>query len=66
MKLFSKIRFRMFIPDPGSSISIFSIPDPGVKKAADPESGSATQLFYGTAVISVEGSLKKVTKFFTV
>jgi hypothetical protein len=29
----------MFIPDPGSE---FFIPDPGVKKALDPGSGSAT------------------------
>jgi hypothetical protein len=31
----------MFILDPGSWIWIFSIPDPGIKKAPDPESGSA-------------------------
>jgi hypothetical protein len=33
---------RMFIPDPGSQIWIFSIPDPRVKKAPDPGSESAT------------------------
>jgi hypothetical protein len=37
---FSKIRSRMFIPDPGSGF--FSIPDPGVKKAPDSGPGSAT------------------------
>ncbi len=31
------------IPDPGSGF--FSIPDPGLKKAPDPGSGSATMLF---------------------
>jgi hypothetical protein len=30
--------------DPGSGKNLFRIPDPGVKKAPDPGSGSATQL----------------------
>ncbi len=30
------------IPDPGSGKNLFRIPDPGVKKAPDPGSGSAT------------------------
>jgi hypothetical protein len=34
----------MFIADPGSKVQIFSIPDPGVKKAPNPESGSTTLL----------------------
>jgi hypothetical protein len=47
--MFSKLKSRMLIPDPGSGF--FSIPDPGVKKTPDPGvkktpdpvSGSATQ-----------------------
>jgi hypothetical protein len=31
--------------DPGSGKNLFRIPDPGVKKAPDPGSGSATLLF---------------------
>ncbi len=35
--------FRLFIPDPGSRIWMLTFyPDPGVKKAPDPGSGSAT------------------------
>jgi hypothetical protein len=32
------------IRDPGSGKNLFRIPDPGVKKAPDPGSGSATLL----------------------
>jgi hypothetical protein len=32
----------MFFPDPGSHTCLVSIPDPGTKKAPDPESGSAS------------------------
>ncbi len=39
----SKIRDpRSGIQDPGSGKNLFRIPDPGVKKAPDPGSGSAT------------------------
>jgi hypothetical protein len=34
----------MFIPDP--DLDILPIPDSGVKKAPDPESGSATQVLW--------------------
>ncbi len=34
--------FGMGIRDPGSGKNLFRIPDPGVKKAPDPGSGSAT------------------------
>jgi hypothetical protein len=33
-----------WIRDPGSGKNLFRIPDPGVKKATDPGSGSATLL----------------------
>jgi hypothetical protein len=35
---------RSGIRDPGSGKNLFWIPDPGVKKAPDPGSGSATLL----------------------
>ncbi len=38
----SEIWSGMFIPDPASQICLVSIPDPGAKKAPDPECGSAT------------------------
>jgi hypothetical protein len=34
------------IRDPGSGKNLFRIPDPGVKKAPDPGSGSATLVFF--------------------
>ncbi len=34
------------IRDPGSGKNPFRIPDPGVKKAPDPGSGSATLIFF--------------------
>jgi hypothetical protein len=33
---------RIWVWDPGSERNLFRIPDPGVKKAPDPGSGSAT------------------------
>jgi hypothetical protein len=33
---------NIWVWDPGSGKNLFRIPDPGVKKAPDPESGSAT------------------------
>ena len=33
---------KISVWDPGSGINLFRIPDPGVKKAPDPGSGSAT------------------------
>jgi hypothetical protein len=33
------------IRDPGSGKNLFRIPDPGVKKAPDPGSGSATLIY---------------------
>jgi len=48
-KFFSPLSFvAVFgsgIRDPGSGKSLFRIPDPGVKKAPDPGSGSATLIF---------------------
>jgi hypothetical protein len=35
-------RSKIWIWDPGSGKNLFRIPDPGVKKAPDPGSGSAT------------------------
>ncbi len=40
---------RSGIQNPGSGINLFRIPDPGVKKAPDPGSGSATLLFTVTS-----------------
>ncbi len=39
-------KYGFGIRDPGSGINLFRIPDPGVKKAPDPGSGSATLSFY--------------------
>jgi hypothetical protein len=33
---------KIWVRDPGSGKNLFQIPDPGVKKAPDPGSGSAT------------------------
>jgi hypothetical protein len=33
---------KVWVWDPGSGKNLFRIPDPGVKKAPDPRSGSAT------------------------
>jgi hypothetical protein len=33
---------KIWVRDPGSGKNLFRIPDPGVKKAPDPGSGSAT------------------------
>jgi hypothetical protein len=47
MGLGSEIRDpRSEIRDPGSGKNLFRIPDPGVKKAPDPGSGSATLVLY--------------------
>jgi hypothetical protein len=35
---------KIWVLDPGSGKNLFRIPDPGVKKAPDPGSGSATLL----------------------
>ena len=40
------------IRDPGSGKNLFRIPDPGVKKAPDPGSGSATLLIDQLGTIS--------------
>ncbi len=37
---------KIWVWDPGSGKNLFRIPDPGVKKAPDPGSGSATLLFF--------------------
>jgi hypothetical protein len=36
---------KIWVWDPGSGKNLFRIPDPGVKKAPDPGSGSATLHF---------------------
>ncbi len=41
----SAIWSGLFIPDPDNDFNPFRIPDPGVKKAPDPGSGSATLFF---------------------
>jgi hypothetical protein len=41
----SSQKYGFGIRDPGSGKNLFRIPDPGVKKAPDPGSGSATLLF---------------------
>jgi hypothetical protein len=64
----------MFIPDPGPWIWIFSIPnpesgspDPGVKKASDPGSGSATlYLTYDLKLFYVKSEPKSATMRITV
>jgi hypothetical protein len=40
-KLVTKLS-KIWVRDPGSGKNLFRIPDPGVKKAPDPGSGSAT------------------------
>jgi hypothetical protein len=40
-KIVSKLS-KIWVWDPGSGKNLFRIPDPGVKKAPDPGSGSAT------------------------
>jgi hypothetical protein len=40
-KIFAKLS-NIWGRDPGSGKNLFWIPDPGVKKASDPGSGSAT------------------------
>jgi hypothetical protein len=42
-KTFTKLSI-IWVWDPGSGKNLFRIPDPGVKKAPDPGSGSATLL----------------------
>jgi hypothetical protein len=42
-KIVSKLS-KIWVWDPGSGKNLFRIPDPGVKKAPDPGSGSATLL----------------------
>jgi hypothetical protein len=37
---------KVWVWDPGSGKNLFRIPDPGVKNAPDPGSGSATLLTY--------------------
>ncbi len=39
---------NIWVWDPGSGINLFRIPDLGVKKAPDPESGSATLQYFVT------------------
>jgi hypothetical protein len=39
---------KIWVWDPGSGKNLFQIPDPGVKKAPDPGSGSATLINSGT------------------
>jgi hypothetical protein len=45
---------KIWVWDPGSGKNLFRIPDPGVKKAPDPGSGSATLInterFYSSTV----------------
>ncbi len=41
----SSQKYGFWIRDPGSGKNLFRIPDPGVKKAPDPGSGSPTLLF---------------------
>jgi hypothetical protein len=42
---------KIWIWDPGSGKNLFRIPDPGVKKAPDPGSGSATLNFRHDGII---------------
>ena len=48
------------IRDPGSGKNLFRIPDPGVKKAPDPGSGSATLLQIN---LMGSGSIMLATKY---
>jgi hypothetical protein len=53
-KIVSKLS-KIWVWDPRSEIrdpekNLFRIPDPGVKKASDPGSGSATLLFPGSLI----------------
>jgi len=45
-------------PDPGSGKNLFRIPDPGVQKAPDPGSGSATLLTRIRSRIRIQNYLK--------
>jgi hypothetical protein len=59
-KIVSKFS-KILVWDPGSGKNLFRITDPGVKKAPDPGSGSATLLKIGQKHI-YEGSLFKRQK----
>ncbi len=50
---------KILVWDPGSGKNIFRIPDPGVKKAPDPGSGSATLHLCWPLVIAVHCDLGK-------
>jgi hypothetical protein len=61
-KLVSKlleICFGLFIPDPDLTFYPSRIPDPGVKKAPDPGSGSAT--LHG-GIMPVQGKIREPNK----
>jgi hypothetical protein len=47
-KIVTKFSKKIWVWGPGSGKNLFRIPDPGVKKAPDPGSGSAT-LVTGTS-----------------
>jgi hypothetical protein len=51
----------MFIPDPDLDFYLSQIPDPGVKKAPDPGSGSATLYKY----VEINASLSLQVELFT-
>jgi hypothetical protein len=53
-KLVSKLS-KIWVWDPGSGKNLFRIPDPGVKKAPDPGSGSATLLTHKSHVGFLSG-----------
>jgi hypothetical protein len=50
----SSQKYGFGIRDPGSGKNLIRIPDPGVKKAPDPGSGSATLLGAMSPVVHVE------------
>jgi hypothetical protein len=52
------------IRDPGSGKKLFRIPDPGVKKATDPGSGSATLLLSLKNYLNVTSKSKRQKFFF--
>jgi hypothetical protein len=50
----SSQKYGFGIRDPGSGKNLFKIPDPGVKKAPDPRSGSATLNFNFNYIVELK------------
>jgi hypothetical protein len=52
---------KIWVWDPGSGKNLFRIPDPGIKKAPDPESGPATLLKPKNGfIVVIQQSIKRI------